>query len=151
MRLEAGVEQITTQQVVFLGILLVAIALLVSERLRPDVVALLIILALAYTHLLSSSDAFSGLSSEPAIVIACMFVLSAGLQTTGVSELLGRFIGNLAGHYLIGLPLIILLAFTLDMGAPGMWFGLSAGLTATAAFLVLRILQQTRSTSRTQP
>lgn len=98
MRLEAGVEQISIQQVVFLGILLATIVLLVSERLRPDVVALLIILALAYTHLLSSSEAFSGLSSEPAIVIACMFVLSAGLQTTGVSELLGHTIGKLAGR-----------------------------------------------------
>src|SRR5205814_5635001 len=39
--------------------------------------------------------------SEPAIVIACMFVLSAGLQTTGLSDLVGRSIGSLAGR---GMP-----------------------------------------------
>jgi di/tricarboxylate transporter len=88
---------ITPQQGAFLGILVVAIGLLVSERLRPDLVALLIIVSLAVTHLLSTSDAFSGLSSEPAVVIACMFVLSAGLQTTGISELMSRLIGALAG------------------------------------------------------
>jgi di/tricarboxylate transporter len=93
----SGVGPISAEQALFLAILIVAIALLISEKLRPDVVAVLIILALAGSHLLSSSEAFSGLSSEPAIVIACMFVLSAGLQTTGVSELMGRAIGRLSG------------------------------------------------------
>ena len=85
------------QQAAFIGILVVAIGLLVTERLRPDLVALLIIISLALTHLLSTSEAFSGLSSEPAIVIACMFVLSAGLQTTGISRLMSKLIGLLAG------------------------------------------------------
>ena len=88
---------ISLQQVAFLGVLLAAIGLLITERLRPDVVALLIIVSLALTHILSTSDAFSGLSSEPAIVIACMFVLSAGLQTTGISEEMSRLISALAG------------------------------------------------------
>jgi di/tricarboxylate transporter len=92
------VNDVTPQQLAFGAILLVAIVLLVTERLRPDLVALLIIVSLAFTHILSTSDAFSGLSSEPAIVIACMFVLSAGLQTTGISELMSRVIGKLAGH-----------------------------------------------------
>lgn len=89
---------LSAEQAGFLAILGVAIVLLVSEKLRPDLVALLIIVALAGSHLLKSSEAFSGLSSEPAIVIAGMFVLSAALQTTGVSDLLGRLIGNLAGR-----------------------------------------------------
>ena len=92
---------VTAEQGIFLAILLVAIGLLVAEKLRPDLVALLIMLALAYSHILSTDDAFSGLKSEPAIVIACMFVLSAGLQTTGLSDMVGKSIGNLAGR---GMP-----------------------------------------------
>ncbi|HEV7664342.1 MAG TPA: SLC13 family permease, partial [Chloroflexota bacterium] len=61
-------------------------------------VALLIILALAYSRVLSTDDALSGLKSEPAVVIACMFVLSAGLQMTGLSDMAGRWIGRLAGE-----------------------------------------------------
>ena len=80
-----------------MAILVVAIGLLITERLRPDLVAVLIILALAYSRLLSTDDALSGLKSEPAVVIASMFVLSAGLQTTGLSEFAGRWIGVLAG------------------------------------------------------
>lgn len=89
--------ELAPPQLIFLAILLIAIVLLISERLRPDLVALLIILSLAWTHTLSTDDALSGLKSEPAVVIACMFVLSAGLQTTGLSALAGRWIGRLAG------------------------------------------------------
>jgi di/tricarboxylate transporter len=89
---------VALEQAVFLAILVVAITLLITEQLRPDIVALLIILALAFTRLLSTDEALSGLKSEPAVVIACMFVLSAGLQVTGVSDLAGRAIGNLAGN-----------------------------------------------------
>jgi di/tricarboxylate transporter len=92
------VGQISTEQALFMAILGLAVVLLVTEKLRPDLVALLIVIALAGTHLLSSTEAFSGLSSEPAIVIACMFVLSAALQTTGLSDMLGRAIGQLAGR-----------------------------------------------------
>jgi di/tricarboxylate transporter len=91
------VPEVSPQQALFIGLLVVAIALLVSERLRPDVIAVLIILALAYSHILTLDDALSGLKSEPAVVIACMFVLSAGLQTTGLSDMAGRLISNLAG------------------------------------------------------
>ena len=73
--------EVSTEQAVFLAILVVAIGLLVTERLRPDMVAVLVILALAYSHTLSTDEAFSGLKSEPAVVIACMFVLSAGLSS----------------------------------------------------------------------
>lgn len=95
-----GVGQITPEQLVFLAILTAAIAVLITERLRPDLVALLIVLALAYGRILSTDEAFSGLKSEPAIVIACMFVLSAGIQNTGLSEIVGRAIGTLAGRAL---------------------------------------------------
>ena len=97
----------------FLAILAVAIGLLVTERLRPDLVALLIVLALAYTRILSTSDALSGLNSEPAVVIACMFVLSAGLQMTGLSEMLGRVIGDLAGHGMARMLAVIMPAVAL--------------------------------------
>ncbi len=85
------------QVAAFFAILVVAFALLVTERLRADLVALLIILALYASHILSSDEALAGFASEPAIVIACMFVLAGAFQQTGVSALLGRWIGRLAG------------------------------------------------------
>ena len=88
---------LTTQQLTFFAILIVAVGLLLTEKLRNDVVAILIILALYVTGLLKPDDALSGFSSEPAIVVAAIFVLSAALHQTGLSETIGGWIGWLAG------------------------------------------------------
>jgi di/tricarboxylate transporter len=84
-------------QLVFFVILAASFLLLLTERLRNDVVALLIVLALSVSGLLTPDKALSGFGSEPAIVVAAIFVLSAGLRHTGVSDTLGRWIGRLAG------------------------------------------------------
>lgn len=85
--------------------------------------------------------------------IAALFQLSDGTQAIAAGALRGlgdtraTFVANLVGHYAIGLPLVIGLAFGLGWNAPGLWIGLSAGLTATALLLVVRFL---RSTSRSR-
>jgi di/tricarboxylate transporter len=81
----------------FFAILIAAFGLLLTERLRNDIVALLIILALAVTGLLEPAEALSGFSSEPAIVVAAIFVLSGALHQTGLSDTIGGWIGRLAG------------------------------------------------------
>ncbi len=92
------VGSIITPQITFLAILVVAFALLLTERLRNDVVAVLIILSLYVTGLLKPAEALSGFSSEPAIVVAAIFVLSGALHQTGLSEIVGGWIGRLAGR-----------------------------------------------------
>src|SRR5256886_9285703 len=57
----------------------------------------MIILALVGTGLLEPGEALAGSASEPAIVVASVFVLSAALYRTGVSQALGRLIARLAG------------------------------------------------------
>jgi len=94
---QGGVGALPPPQLVFFAILLVSFVLLVTEKLRNDVVAVLIVIALASTRLLSPAEALSGFGSEPAIVVAAIFVLSAGLHRTGVAESLGRLIGRWAG------------------------------------------------------
>lgn len=87
----------TVQQILYFAVLVAAFALLVTERLRNDVVAVLIVLALAGTGLLSAREALSGFASEPAIVVAAIFVLSAALHKTGLADRLGAAIGRAAG------------------------------------------------------
>lgn len=88
---------LTLQQLGFFAILLVAFGLLLTERLRNDVVAVLIILALAIAGVLTPDEALAGFGSEPAIVVAAIFVLSGALHQTGLSDLIGGWIGRLAG------------------------------------------------------
>ena len=93
-----AVPALPASQLVFFAILAGAFVLLVTEKLRNDVVAVLIVVALAVTGLLEPAEALSGFGSEPAIVVAAVFVLSEGLHRTGVSEQLGRLIGRWAGN-----------------------------------------------------
>ncbi len=88
---------LTSAQATFLVILAVSFTLLVTERLRNDLVAMLIVLALAMSGILTPGEALSGFSSEPAIVVAGIFVMSAALHQTGLSETVGQGIGRLAG------------------------------------------------------
>lgn len=87
----------TADQIVFVAILAAVLALFVSGRPRVDLVAMLATLALALTGILAPKDALSGFSSEPAIIVAAVFVLSAGLSATGVTDRIGAAIGRAAG------------------------------------------------------
>lgn len=85
------------QQVLFLVILFASLVLFVSEKLRVDVVAMLTLLALTLTGILDPKQALSGFSSEPAIIVATVFVLSAGLSATGITDRIGAGIARAAG------------------------------------------------------
>lgn len=80
-----------------LGILLISFALLLTERIRNDLVAILIVVALALTRVLTPAQALAGFGSEPAIAVAGIFVLSSALHQTGISDSVGTWIGRLAG------------------------------------------------------
>ncbi|HEX7062779.1 MAG TPA: SLC13 family permease [Woeseiaceae bacterium] len=96
------------QQILFLIILAGALVLLVTEWIRLDLTGVLIIVALATTGLLSPPEALSGFSSEPAILLAAMFVLSGGLSQTGLTEELGAWIARLSGEHVWRAVLVIM-------------------------------------------
>ncbi|MBI3724174.1 MATE family efflux transporter [bacterium] len=83
-------------------------------------------------------------AAVPLIVIAAVFQLSDGTQAVATGALRGAgdarapLFANLVGHYAIGLTLALLLGVKLGLGAPGLWWGLSAGLTAVAIGLTTR-------------
>jgi len=88
-------------------------------------------------------------ATVPLLRVAAVFQLSDGAQAIASGALRGAgdthaaFLANLVGHYAIGLPIAIVCGFALDMGVTGLWWGLSAGLTATAIGLVVRFWRLT--------
>ncbi|RYF05824.1 MAG: SLC13 family permease, partial [Deltaproteobacteria bacterium] len=88
----------TAQQLCFVVILGAAFGLLLTERLRTDLVGVLIIATLYCSGVLSASRALSGFSSEPAVTVAAVFVIGAAIHQTGVSQILGTYVGKLAGN-----------------------------------------------------
>ncbi len=85
------------QQITFLVILACTLGLFIHGRLRIDLVAMLALLALTLTGILGPRDALSGFSSEPAIIVAAVFVLSAGLSATGITDRIGATVARAAG------------------------------------------------------
>ncbi|MBB5207958.1 SLC13 family permease [Chiayiivirga flava] len=85
------------QQITFLVILVGALALFISEKVRIDLAAMLVLMALTLTGILDGKEALTGFSSEPAIIVAAVFVLSAALAATGLTDRIGALIGRAAG------------------------------------------------------
>jgi di/tricarboxylate transporter len=81
-----------------LAILVGAIVLFASERLPVDVIALLVVLALIVTGLLTPSEAFSGFANPAVIAVASIFILSGGLFQCGIAGRIGHLIVRLAGQ-----------------------------------------------------
>ncbi len=84
--------------VVVLAILLLATLLFISNQLRADVVALLVLITLGASGVISQTDAFSGFSSSSVITILAAFVITGAINQTGLSRRLGRAVLRLAGH-----------------------------------------------------
>ena len=78
-------------------ILLLAILLFATGLIRMDLTALLVLVALAITGLVSPTQALSGFSNPAVIIVWAMFILSAGLSRTGVSSLIGAQLLKYAG------------------------------------------------------
>lgn len=80
----------TSPQLLFFGILAATMALFLSGRLRHDVVALAALMACILSGLVSSEEAFAGFGHPAVITVACVLVLSQGLQNTGAMDWLAR-------------------------------------------------------------
>lgn len=78
-------------------ILGIATLLLLGNLLRPDIVALLLLLSLGLTGILTPQEAFSGFSRSAVIIMISAFILAEGLRRAGVTERLGNFILHLFG------------------------------------------------------
>ncbi len=79
------------------GILLMAVFFFVTEFLRADLVALLVLVLLVITGLVTPEESISGFSNPAVVTIWAVFVLSAGLSRTGLAVRLAEQVLRLAG------------------------------------------------------
>ena len=94
---------------VTLIILGLAVVLFVTERLRIDLVALLVLGSLAIAGLVTPAEALSGFSNPAVVTVWAVFILSGGLSRTGVANLVGRQVMRLAGTSEARLLIVIML------------------------------------------
>ena len=82
----------TTAQWGILAILGATVAMFMWGRWRHDMVAMAALLACVLAGLLPAGSAFSGFGHPAVITVACVLVLSRGLQTSGAVDLLARHV-----------------------------------------------------------
>ena len=89
---------LNTQEALLLAIIAVTLALLVSNRVRPDLVALLTLLALGISGVLSVNEALAGFSRPAVITMVGLFVITDALEQTGVVQWLADRLAQLGGN-----------------------------------------------------
>jgi di/tricarboxylate transporter len=92
-----------------LSIVALAVLLFVTERIRVDLVALLVLGSLALTGLVTPTEALSGFSNPAVVTVWAVFILSSALSRTGVANIVGHQVLRLAGPSELSLLTVIML------------------------------------------
>jgi di/tricarboxylate transporter len=79
-----------TPQILIFAILAATMALFLWGRFRHDIVALVALMACVVGGLVPAAHAFAGFGHPAVITVACVLVLSLGLQNTGAVDRLAR-------------------------------------------------------------
>ena len=84
----------TLQIALVLCIAVASMVLFVTEKMRMDVVAMLVLASLAVFGLVTPTQALGGFSNQATLTVAAMFVLAAGLQGSGSLSRIGQLLGK---------------------------------------------------------
>jgi len=80
-----------------LFIILAALILFATEKLRVDVVAMLVLISIGVLGLIPGEELFSGFSNSAVITVWAVYMVSGGLFKTGVANAMGKAILKVAG------------------------------------------------------
>jgi di/tricarboxylate transporter len=126
-----------------LGVVLVllasAIVMFAINKPRLDAVALIMLVALPFTGVLTVNEALSGFSDANIVLIAALFVIGDGLVRTGVAQRLGDWLIAKAGKSEVRL-IVLLMMVVCGLGA-------TMSSTAVTAIFIPVALRITQSTS----
>ncbi len=115
------------EMILVFAILAVTILLFVSDKLRLDLVAVLSLLTLLLTGILTVPEALAGFSASIVMIIACLFIVGTALFNTGVASSVGRWLGATAGTSEVRVIVLLMLIVAV----------LSAFMSSTGAVAVL--------------
>ncbi len=116
------------------GLLGLTMVFFVTERLRMELVALMVLLALMLSGVLTPPEALAGFSDPVVLMIAGLFVVGGGLFQTGVAHALGQGLTRITGSGEVSLITVIMIAVALLSA-----FLSSAGATAVLIPVVVSI------------
>ena len=135
--MESGLT-LTPDMVLVLLILTATIGLFVSELVRVDIAAILVMVVIGLAGLVPPSDLFNGFASNAVLSIIAVMILGAGLDRTGVMSVVSAFILKVGGTTVSRIvPLI--------SGTVGLISGIMQNVGATALFMPVMSRISTRT------
>ena len=99
----------STELTIVLALLLGSMLLFIRNKPRMDVVAVLVIVALPLTGVLSVEEAIAGFADPSVLLIAALFVIGDGLVRTGIAYKLGDWMAQQAGSSETRLLILLML------------------------------------------
>lgn len=129
-----------------LGIILMALVLFATEKLRVDLIALIVLLLVSITGLVPKEEVFLGFANSAVITIWAVYIVSGGLFKTGVADMLGSFILRLSGTSEARLIAVIMLvcgmmsAFMNNVGAVAVLMPAVIGISIKTKISVSKLL-----------
>jgi di/tricarboxylate transporter len=136
----------TTEIALTLAIILGALVLFATEKLRVDLVALLVLLAVGLTGLIDPERIFDGFANPAVITVWAVYIVSGGLFKTGVADAMGRGILRLGGDKeprLIATIMVtcgVISAFMNNVGATAMLMPAMVGISRRTKIAVSKLL-----------
>jgi len=85
----------TLEIFVVLAVMLIAVVLFATEKLRVDLTAIVVMGILLLSGIITAEEGVSGFSNTATVTVAAMFIVSAALQQTGAVNFLGTFSSNM--------------------------------------------------------
>ncbi len=121
------------------SLIVVASVLFVSGRIRLDVVALMVVLALALSGVLSPREAVAGFGDPVVIIVAGLLVIGRALTQTGVAHNIGLWLSRTGGSSESRLLVLLMLSAAL--------LGSVMSSTAVVAILIPVVLKLASKTN----
>jgi di/tricarboxylate transporter len=120
-------DPLTTDMILVMSMISLAIFLFIVEWVRVDVVAILMMVSLPLLHLVTPKEAFVGMSSNAVISIIAVIIIGAGLDRTGIINRLVKPVVRIAGKsasgvtIAISLTVAIISSFMQNIGAAALF------------------------------
>jgi di/tricarboxylate transporter len=93
-----------------LSLLIASVVMFVLNKPRMDAVALIMLVLLPFTGVITVGEALAGFSDANIVLIAALFVIGEGLVRTGVAQRLGDWLAATAGNSETRLLVLLMLA-----------------------------------------
>lgn len=136
----------TIEIAITLAIILAAVVLFATEKLRVDIIALIVLLTVGLVGLIPPEAVFAGFASTAVITVWAVYIVSAGLFKTGVADILGERITRLSGTSETRLIVVIMLtcglmsAFMNNIGATAVLLPVVVGISRKARIPLSKLL-----------